>query len=179
MAATARRYAQAAFELAKEHDNLDRWEQDLAQAADVFGDDDVLSFMDAPQVSDTVKLDGIGKLLADVDPMVRNTVNLMTVNRDITKFREMFRVFGEMADEHRGIARAEVVTAVPLDDARRDRMAAGLAQLVGRNEVKITERVDPEIIGGVVAKVGDRLIDGSTRTRFQAMRNKLADRPID
>ncbi|MCH8229319.1 MAG: ATP synthase F1 subunit delta [Chloroflexi bacterium] len=178
MAATARRYAQAAFELAGEHGNLDRWEEDLARAGEVLGDSDVMGFLAAPQVSDSVKLDGIGKLLADVETLVRNTVNLMTVNRDITKFPDMHRVFGEMADEHRGIARAEVVTAVPLDDARRDQLAAGLAKLVGRDEVIITESVDPRIIGGIVAKVGDRLIDGSTRTRLQAMRASLAERPI-
>lgn len=178
MAATARRYAQAAFELAGEHGNLDRWEEDLARVADVLGDSDVMGFLAAPQVSDSVKLDGIGKLLADVETLVRNTVSLMTVNHDITKFPDMHRVFGEMADEQRGIARAEVVTAVPLDDARRDRLAAGLARLVGRDEVIITERVDPRIIGGVVAKVGDRLIDGSTLTQLQAMRASLAERPI-
>jgi F-type H+-transporting ATPase subunit delta len=179
MAATGRRYAQAAFELAKEKDNLDRWVEDLARAAEVLGDPDVLSFLDAPQVTDSVKLDGIGKLLAGVDPLVRNTVNLMTVNRDISKFADTFRVFSEMADEHRGIARATVVTAVPLDKAQRDQVAAGLAKLVGRNEVDITESVDPSIIGGVVARVGDRLIDGSTRTQLQAMRNSLAERPVD
>jgi F-type H+-transporting ATPase subunit delta len=178
MAATGRRYAKAAFELAKE-DNLDRWVEDLTRTAEILGDPDVLGFIDAPQVSDSVKLDGIGKLLADVDVLVRNTVNLMTVNRDIAKFAEMFRVFSEMADEHHGIARAEVVTAVQLDDARRARLAAGLAELVGRNEVEITASVDPSIIGGVVAKIGDHLVDGSTRTRLQAMRNKLAVRPID
>ena len=179
MAATGRRYAQAAFELAKEKDNLDRWVEDLTRAAEVLGDSDVLGFLDAPQVTDSVKLDGIGKLLADVDPLVRNTVNLMTVNRDISKFTDMLRVFGEMADEHRGIARAEVVTAVPLEKAQRDQLAAGLATLVGRTEVDITESVDPNIIGGVVAKVGDRLIDGSTRTQLQAMRKSLADRPVN
>ena len=179
MAATGRRYAQAAFELAKEIDSLDCWVDDLARAADVLGDSDVLGFLDAPQVTDSVKLDGIGKLLADVDPLVRNTVNLMTVNRDISKFTDMLRVFGEMADEHRGIARAEVTTAVSLEKAQRDQLAAGLAKLVGRSEVDITESVDPNIIGGVVAKVGDRLIDGSTRTQLQAMRNSVAERPIN
>ena len=178
MAATARRYAQAAFELAREHNNLDRWEDDLARAGEVLGDSDVMGFLDAPQVSDSAKLDGIGKLLTDVEVMVRNTVNLMTVNRDITKFPVMHRVFGEMADEHRGIARAKVTTAVPLDDNCRGKLAAGLAKLVGRDEVIITESVDPEIIGGVVARVGDRLIDGSTRTQLQAMRDSLAERPI-
>lgn len=164
--------------MAREHSNLDRWEEDLAQAAEVLGDPDVMGFLAAPQVSDSAKLDGIAKLLAGVEVMVRNTVNLMTVNRDIARFPDMYRVFGEMADEHRGIARAEVVTAVPLDDARRDQLAAGLAKLVGRNEVIITESVDPRVIGGVVAKVGDRLIDGSTRTQLQAMRDSLAERPI-
>ena len=179
MAATGRRYAHAAFELAKEKNNLDRWEEDLALAAVVLGDTDVLSFLSAPQVPDSVKLDGIGKLFSDVDVLVRNTVNLMTVNRDITKFADTYRLFSEMADEHRGIARAEVITAVPLDDAPRSKITASLAKLVGRSEVKITERVDPSIIGGVVAKVGDRLIDGSTRTRLRAMRNSLAERPVD
>ena len=178
MAATGRRYAQAAFELAQELDALDRWEEDLARVAEVLGDSDVMGFLDAPQVSDTAKLDGIGKLLADVEALVRNTVNLMTLNRDISKFPDMYRVFGEMTDAHRGIARAEVVTAVPLDAGQRDLLAVGLAKLVGRDEVIITESVDPEIIGGVVAKVGDHLMDGSTRTQLRAMRESLAVRPV-
>jgi F-type H+-transporting ATPase subunit delta len=179
MAATGRRYAQAAFDLANERDNLDVWVIDLTRASEILGDSDVLGFLDAPQVTDSVKLEGIGKVLTDVDPLVRNTVNLMAVNRDIAKFAEMFRVFSEMADEHRGIARAEVTTAVPLDEARRSKISAGLAELMGRGEVKITESVDGNIIGGIVAKVGDRLIDGSTRTQLQAMRNSLAERPVD
>ena len=179
MAATARRYAQAAFELALESSNLDRWEEDLARTADVVGDPDVMGFLDAPQVSQSAKLDGISKLLADVEVMVRNTVNLMTANGDISKFPDMYRVFGEMSDEHRSIARAEVVTAVSLDDEQRALLVAGLSKLVGRNEIKITENVDSAIIGGVVARVGDRLIDGSTRTRLQAMRNSLAERPVE
>jgi F0F1-type ATP synthase delta subunit len=66
-----------------------------------------------------------------------------------------------------------------LDDAQRDRLATGLARLVGRSEVKITENVNPHIIGGVEAKVGDHLIDGSTRTQLRLMRDSLAERPVD
>ena len=178
MAATARRYAQAAFELAIENHNLDRWESDLAKVVEVLRDQDFMDFLDAPQVPETAKLEGIGKLLADVEVMVRNTVNLMSINDDAAKFPEMHRIFGEMTDEHRGVARAEVITAVALDDTRRRKIADGLAKLTGRAEVKITERVDEQIIGGVVAKIGDRLIDGSTRTLLQAMRDSLTERPI-
>jgi F-type H+-transporting ATPase subunit delta len=169
--ATGRRYAQAAFELAKEKKNLDTWSEDLARAAVVLGDSDVLGFLDAPQVTDSVKLDGIGKLMSDVDVLVRNTVNLMTVNRDITKFADMHRIFSDMADAHNGIARAEVTTAVPLEDAQRAQVAAGIAKLVGRSEVEITESVDPEIIGGVVAKVGDRLFIEPARDERTADRS--------
>ena len=165
MAATGRRYAQAAFELAKEHNSLDVWEEGLTRASEVLSDPDVLSFLDAPQVTDSAKLDGIATLLPSIDVLVRNTVSLMTVNHDVTKFMEMHGLFGEMADEYRGIARADVTTAVLLDDAQRERLALGLASMVGRSEVKITENVNPEIIGGVEAKVGDHLIDGSTRTQ--------------
>ena len=179
MAATGRRYAQAAFELAKEHNSLDVWEEGLTRASEVLSDPDVLSFLDAPQVTDSAKLDGIATLLPSIDVLVRNTVSLMTVNHDVTKFMEMHGLFGEMADEYRGIARAAVTTAVPLDDAQRERVALGLASMVGRSEVKITENVDPEIIGGVEAKVGDHLIDGSTRTQLNLMRDSLAERPVD
>ncbi len=179
MAATGRRYAQAAFELAKDHNSLDVWEEGLARASEVLLDPDVLGFLDAPQVTDGAKLGGIATLLPSIDVLVRNTVSLMTVNHDVTKFVEMYRLFSEMADEYRGIARAEVVTAVPLDDAQRDRLATGLARLVGRSEVKITENVNPDIIGGVEAKVGDHLIDGSTRTQLRLMRDSLAERPVD
>ncbi len=179
MAATGRRYAQAAFELAKEHNSLDVWEQGLTRASEVLSDPDVLSFLDSPQVTDNAKLDGIATLFPSIDVLVRNTVSLMTVNHDVTKFMEMHRLFGEMADEYRGIARADVTTAVPLDDAQRERLALGLASMVGRNEVKITENVNPEIIGGVEAKVGDHLIDGSTRTQLRLMRDSLAERPVD
>jgi F-type H+-transporting ATPase subunit delta len=102
----------------------------------------------------------------------------MSINDDVAKFPEMYRIFSEMTDEYRGIARAEVITAVALDDARRRKIIDGLARLTGRVEVKITESVDGQIIGGVVAKVGDRLIDGSTRTLLQAMRDSLTERPI-
>jgi F-type H+-transporting ATPase subunit delta len=178
MAATGRRYAQAGFELAIENNNLDRWESDLAKVAEVLRDQDFMDFLNAPQVPETAKLDGIGELLADVEVMVRNTVNLMSINDDVAKFPEMYRIFSEMTDEYRGIARAEVITAVALDDARRRKIIDGLARLTGRVEVKITESVDGQIIGGVVAKVGDRLIDGSTRTLLQAMRDSLTERPI-
>ncbi len=175
----ARRYAQAAFALALEHEGIDQWEADLTRASEVCGDPDVSALLAAPQVPEQVKLDGIATLLLDAAPMVRNLVGLLVQHGDIDALPSIVEQFGGMADESRGVARAEVITAVPLDDQRRRRVIEGLARIVGRDDVTITERVDPEIIGGVIARVGDRLIDGSTRARLRSLRNELAVRPAD
>ena len=77
-----------------------------------------------------------------------------------------------------GIALAQVTSAVPLVDERRERIRFSLADITGK-KVTMTERVDPQILGGVVARVGDQLIDGSTRTRLRSMRDQIAARPAE
>ncbi len=172
--ATPRRYAQAAFSLALENEGVDRWEADLQRVQEVLQDADVNALLSAPQVPESVKLDGVTTLLPEVAPLIRNMVSLMVLRGDIMKFGRAVEAFTGMADDSRGTARAEVVTAVPLDDARKQRVAEGLAALVDRKAVILSERLDPEIVGGVIARVGDRLIDGSTRTRLRALRDELA-----
>lgn len=172
--ASPRRYAQAAFALALENEGVDRWEADLQRVQQVMQDPDVMALLSAPQVPERVKLDGVTTLLPDVAPLVRNMVSLMVLRGDIMKFGRAVQAFSGMADDSRGTARAEIITAVPLDDARKKRVADGLAALVNRKEVVLTEKEDPSIVGGVIARVGDRLIDGSTRTRLRALRDELA-----
>ena len=150
----------------------------MAQAADVLSDGDFRALLIAPQVSDEAKLNGINTLLGDVAPLIVNMVSLMAVRGDIGSFAEVFSTFQELANEHRGIAQAEVMSAVPLDDARRERIRTSLADITGK-EITMTESINPEIIGGVVARVGDQLIDGSTRTRLRSMRDQIAVRPAE
>ena len=179
MASTsARRYAQAAFAIAVERDALDTWARDLETARQVFTESDVQAFMAAPSVPESVKLDGIGTLLSDVDPLVKNLVSLLTTNGDIERFADVCDTFRELMDAHLGIGRALITTAVPLDDARRERIVNSLQELTGYERIEVSEHVDPEIIGGVVARVGDRLFDGSTRSRLRSMQESLAQRPL-
>ncbi|MDA1298074.1 MAG: ATP synthase F1 subunit delta [Chloroflexi bacterium] len=172
--ASPRRYAQAAFALALENEGVDRWETDLQRVLAVLADADVMTLLSAPQVPERVKLDGVTTLLPDVAPLIRNMVSMMVMRGDISKIGRAVQAFNGMADDSRDTARALVVTAVPLDDDRRGRLEEGLAALVNRKQVVLTERLDPEIVGGVIARVGDRLIDGSTRTRLRALRDELA-----
>ena len=175
---SVRRYAQAAFAIAVERNALTVWESDLEAARSIIGEPDVLAFMAAPSVPETVKLDGINTLLSDVDPLVRNLVSLLTTNGDIERFGGVCDTFRDLLDEHLGIGRAQITTAVPLDEARRDRIVNSLQGLTGHERIVVTEHVDPEIIGGVVARVGDRLFDGSTRSRLRSMQESLAQRPL-
>ena len=173
---SVRRYAQAAFAIAIERDALAVWERDLERARAVFTESDVRAFMAAPSVPINVKLEGVTTLLGDADPLVRNLISVVTSNGDIEQFDGVCDAFRELTDEHLGIGRAQITTAVALDDARRDRIVDSLKSMTGYDRIEVTESVDPDIIGGVVARVGDRLFDGSTRTKLRSMQESLVQR---
>lgn len=160
--------------MALENEGTDRWEADLQRVRTTLANADVIALLSAPQVPEKVKLDGVTTLLPDVAPLIRNMVSVVVLRGDVLKFDRIVDIFNEMADDSRGTARAEVVSAVPLDDARKKRVAEGLAALVNKKQVALTERQDPSIIGGVIARVGDKLIDGSARTRLHNLKNELS-----
>ena len=175
---TARRYARAVFELALEHDAVDQWSDDLDLMADTMGDRDFFALLEAPQVPLRVKYQGIDAVLAGVSQLARNLASVLVDRRSVRFAGAIRDEFRALADAHNGVARAEVVTAVAMENAERERVSQLLGGLVGA-KIEITERVDPEIIGGIIARVGDHLIDGSVRTRLADMRAALAGPPVD
>ena len=175
---TARRYAQAVFELALEHDAVDQWLNDIDLMADAMGSEDFFALLEAPQVPVRVKYRGIDTVMAGASQLARNLASLLVDHRSVRfagAIRDQFRA---LADAHNGVARAEVVTAVAMEDAERERVSKLLGELVGANVVT-AERVDPDIIGGIIARVGDHLFDGSVKTRLADMRAALAAPPVD
>lgn len=175
---TARRYAQAIFDLALEYETIDQWGGDLDRIAEALDDEDFAALLEAPQVPERVKHQGIETVLGSLGLYARNFVSVLVEHgqpRLASRIRDEFRA---MVDEHLGVARAEVVTAVALEEDQRGRVEASLSDIVGARVVA-SERVDPSIIGGVVARVGDRLIDGSVRNRLEALRHRLARPPAE
>ena len=175
---TARRYAQAVFELALEHDAVDQWLNDIDLMADAMWSEDFFALLEAPQVPVRVKYRGIDTVMAGASQLARNLASVLVDHRSVRfagAIRDQFRA---LADAHNGVARAEVVTAVAMEDAERERVSKLLGELVGANVVT-TERVDPDIIGGIIARVGDHLFDGSVKTRLADMRAALAAPPVD
>ncbi len=173
----ARRYAKAVFELALEGDALDGWARDLDLVAAALEDADFAALLEAPQVPEGVKYQGIETVLAEAGRLARNLLSVLVQHHQPRLASQIRDQYQALVDDHRGVARAQVTTAVALDDRQREGVRTLLGDLV-EAEVVMQEQVEAEIIGGLIARIGDRLIDGSTRTRLQTMRETLARPPL-
>lgn len=171
---SARRYAEAVFEIAVEGNTLDAWSRDLQTFADFVAEADIARVLASGRVprSEKLRLLSAG-LEAAISPLAMNLARLLE-SRDKVHLAPGIRdAYQGMADEHSGVAHAVVTTAVPLSDEDRRVVAARLSEMTGKR-VDVTAAVDEKIIGGVVARIGDQLIDGSTRTRLVALKRRLA-----
>ncbi len=171
-APSPRRYAQAAFEIALEHNEPEGWLEDLEVLQQALGQEDIAVFLEAPQVRLTDKLEALQEVMDSVRPLVRNLLSLLVSRGTSRLIPDILIHYRRLLDAHRGIERGEVVTAVALSDNLHQRVADFLKGLVGR-EVIFSSRVEPLILGGLIARVGDRVIDGSTRTRLEDMRRSI------
>ncbi|HZQ97727.1 MAG TPA: ATP synthase F1 subunit delta [Chloroflexota bacterium] len=169
----ARRYARALFELALERDEpLESWLSDLQAIQAAIEDPAVRPVLVSPKLSFERKRELVDRALSGLDPLRRNFVYVLIERGRIDLLGAVVREFRAMMLEHQGVAEATVTTAVPISDAEADRIAALLARLVGRRVI-LERQVDPSIIGGVVARVGDRLINGSVAESLAALRRQL------
>jgi F-type H+-transporting ATPase subunit delta len=172
---SARRYAQAVFQIALEHDSLDVWVDDLQTLADLLEDKEVAAFLDAPQVPEARKLETIQQLLGDsVGALPANLIRLLATRNMTLLIPAVLAQFTEMVDRHRGIEWADVTTAVSLDDAQEKEVSRLLSGIAG-SEVSLRTYVEPELIGGVVARLNDRVIDGSVRSKLRNMHRQVVE----
>ncbi len=169
---SGQRYAQAIFELAEEHEQLEQWDQDLRLAADVLGDAEFALFLKHAEVPVERKTSAIEDVLSEVHPLVRNLVSLLVNRGGVDAMRDVQEGYSHLLDERLGRQRVEVTTAVPLEDAELERITNFVAQLVGR-EVVLSARVDDSILGGLIIQIGDRLLDGSTSSALERMRQTV------
>ncbi|HUU62739.1 MAG TPA: ATP synthase F1 subunit delta [Dehalococcoidia bacterium] len=170
--AAARRHAQAAFQIALEREELDLWRGDLERLSEALKEPLLFTFLESPRIHFEEKARILRQGLEGLNPLVMNLALLLVSRGRLHLVSDMVLEYGRLVDEHRGIAHAEVTTAVPLEPDEKDKLVHRLGDLVGR-EIVLTTRVAPAIIGGLVARVGDKLIDGSTRSRLLALRESL------
>jgi F-type H+-transporting ATPase subunit delta len=172
-ATSPRRFAQAAFQIALERDELDKWLDDLSLLADAISNDEFRLFLDAPEFTLQQKVAVIQESLGQsVGDLARNLLAILAARSEAHLLPGIVEHYQRMLDQHRGIEHGEVTTAVPLADAQRAQVTAMLQEIAGK-EIRLTTIVDPQILGGLVARVGDRVIDGSTLTKLRSMRTRM------
>ena len=172
-APTARRYAQAAFEIALEEDALGDWADDLAKVGRAVEEEEFATFLGAARVPMPEKLKVMDEVLSDVRPLARKLLSLLVTRGAHRQLPAIIRQYQRLYDVYRGIERGEVTTAVEVSEDLREDISRLLRTLIGK-EVPVTSRVDGGILGGFVARVGDRLIDGSTGTRLANLKRSIS-----
>lgn len=170
--AYARRYAQAVFEIALEKKELERWQSDLQKIVSTVGDDAFLAAMESPKIKFDDKVRLLSERLGDVNPLVLNLARLLITRAGIGMIGDIADEYQRLLDGYYGIEPAEVITAVPLDDKDIRKLTENLSALVGK-KIVLKSEVDPGVIGGIVARVGGKLLDGSTRSKLAALRREL------
>jgi F-type H+-transporting ATPase subunit delta len=167
----ARRYAQAVFEIALERQELERWQSDLQKIVDAIGDAKFLAVLESPKI----KFEDKSRLLASlggISPLALNLVAMLITRGAVGMMPEIAEEYRHRLDGYHGIQTAEVVTAVPLDEKDEEKLAENLGAMVGK-KVVLKSGVDPDIIGGIVVRVGGKLLDGSTRAKLLALKKEL------
>lgn len=172
----AKRYAEAVFDLAKEAQNFDGWLADLRILAELAEDDQSRRFFANPAISEDAKNSAIREFLsASTDTGARNLARLLIHRGRFEELPIMYEVFEDLVLQEQGVAVANVTTAIELTDEEQQQISTGLQRLIGR-DVRLRPVVDEAIIGGLVARIGDQMLDGSVRSQLRQMRTRLSYR---
>ena len=168
----AGRYANALFELAKEQKALDEVAIELnrfSEALDAF--EDLTRLVKSPVFTAEEQGRALAAILEQlkIEGLTRNFLLLVTKNRRLFASPDMIRAFRAMLARHRGETSALVTAAAKLTEAQVTALKQALKAALGK-EVMLEERVDPALLGGLVVKVGSRMVDTSLRTKLNALK---------
>jgi F-type H+-transporting ATPase subunit delta len=166
------RFAEAAFAVARDSNRLDAWLEALEQAFSLYDNQAIELFLTSPVVSADKKIGVLGELLPNVAADVQRFLAILARRDRLELVPEIAQVFRRLLNEHRNVAVAQVTTAVPIDERQKTAIASRLGQRLGKTVILET-RVDASILGGVVAQIGDNVIDGSVRGRLERLRRAL------
>lgn len=175
----ARPYARAAFQFAQSGDELARWESALKVAAAVVQDPAMRAALDDPArgAADCAGLvaDTCADCKIEVDEQLRNFMTQLASNKRLTLLPEIARQFHDLVAERERFRDVEVVAAYELEEAETGKLAEALRNRLAL-DVNVTGRVDESLIGGVVVRAGDTVIDGSVRGRLDRLAERLNSR---
>jgi F-type H+-transporting ATPase subunit delta len=167
-------YARALFEAAKENDVLDRVHDELGEFAEALEDDrDLQVFLFSPYFSSDEKREGVRTIVSDAD---ERTVNFLALLAERHRMPALFRIKREFdalwADENK-LLPVTVTSAVELDEGLVEEIGNRIQEQTGR-KVELSANVDPDVLGGLMVRVGNKVLDGTVRNRLERLRKQVA-----
>jgi F-type H+-transporting ATPase subunit delta len=171
--AAARRYAEAAFQVAMADGTLDRWQADLASAAELLGRPDVAPVVGSPAVPLSQRQGIVDQLLRPrIAPQALRLISLLVERGKVAGLPSVSENYNRMLNAHRGVVEATVTSAVPLTADETAAIRSRVEAMAG-SAVELRTEVDPDLIGGLTIQVRDRLLDASIRGRLERLRDQL------
>lgn len=169
----ARPYALAAFEFARDHQQLAQWKTFLNAAAIAVRDKKLQPLLNDPNISANKMVDLLHEVLAvTLDPARSNFLRLLGQNKRLIALPEISDLFAAYLAYLEKISNVRIVTAINIDDAFKQKLSQALSKRLQHN-VTMQEEVDPAILGGAIIHIGDRVIDGSIRGKLTRLLENL------
>lgn len=167
-----RRYAQAYFELARQEGRLPQWRADLVRSVETLSHPEVAAALANPRLTLTDRTRLALDVLDGIAEPARNLVRLLIERGRTRVLGELVETYDMLTDRDSGVIRAEVTTAIPVDDDLKTRIGRELGEKLGA-AVQTEVHQDPTILGGLIIRIGDRVIDSSVRTRLAQLQMAL------
>jgi F-type H+-transporting ATPase subunit delta len=167
-------YARSLFEVAKEHDKLDVVRDQLGEIADAVAEQhDLQVFFFSPYFSTDEKVDGLQRALEDADEAVLNFLELLIEKHRMPALFRIRREFEALWEEENRLLPVQVTSAIELDESTVRQIGDAIGEQTGRR-IELTSEVDPDILGGIVLRVGNSILDASIRNRLEKLRKQVA-----
>jgi F-type H+-transporting ATPase subunit delta len=167
-------YARSLFEVAQEQNKLDEIREELGQFADALdGNRELQVFFFSPYFSTIEKKDGLDRTVSDADPILVNFLKLLIENHRMPVIFRVRRVVDGLWREENKLLPVTVTSAVELDQATVSQIGDRISEQTGRT-VELSAVVEPDILGGLVVRVGNSILDASIRNRLEQLRKQVA-----
>jgi ATP synthase F1 delta subunit len=167
-------YARALFEAAQEQGRLDVVREQLGEVADALDSNrDLQVFFFSPYFSTKEKQDGLARMLTDADPLLTNFLELLIEKHRMPVIFRMRRRLDSLWEQENRLLPVHVTSAIALEDAAVAQIGERIGAQTGRR-VELTATVDEDILGGIVLRVGNAILDASIRNRLEQLRKQVA-----
>ena len=168
-----KRYGKAILDIAKEKDNTKIWIDNFSKSKEIINDDDLYSFLSSPQVPNSEKYKSIDTLFKGYEKLFINFLKLLINKGHINYFERVMNEFFDQNQISEGKVSATVTSFVKLTAFQKDEITKKICDVFKVDDVEISENLDKSILGGYIIKVGDTIIDCSTKNKLNGLENHL------